>query len=149
MKSRESKQRDFPSWYGQCHNEVHGHYGVGWPSRLAPQWRLCLGTLSLRSKFSFFDDAGSISMLCFCVWLCPMYCFLFSNMGSPGGSAGKDSSCNAGDLCSIPGLRRFPGEGKGYPLQYSSQENSMRCIVHGVAKSWTWLSNFHSLPQMC
>ena len=43
----------------------------------------------------------------------------------PGNSAGKESTCNAGDLGSIPGLRRYPGEGNGYPLQYSSLENSM------------------------
>ena len=42
-----------------------------------------------------------------------------------------------GDQGSIPGLGRFPGEGKGYPLQYSGLENSMNCIVHGVAKSRT------------
>ena len=59
------------------------------------------------------------------------------------GSAGKESACNAGDLGSIPGLGRSPGEGKGYPLQYSGLENSMDCIVHGVTKSWTWLSDFH------
>ena len=52
-------------------------------------------------------------------------------------SAGKESSCNAGDLGSIPGLGRSPGEGKGYPLQYSGLENPMYCIVHGVAKSRT------------
>ena len=57
------------------------------------------------------------------------------------GSAGKEPACNVGDLGSIPGLGRSPGEGKGYPLQYSGLENSMDCIVHGVAKSWTWLSN--------
>ena len=61
------------------------------------------------------------------------------------GSAGKESTCNAGDLGSIPGLGRFPGEGKGYPFQYSGLENSIYCTVHGVAKSWTWLSNFHFL----
>ena len=63
-------------------------------------------------------------------------------MGFPGGSAGKESACNAGDLGSIPGLGRFPGEGKGYPLQHSGLENSTDCIVHGVAKSRTWLSDF-------
>ena len=47
------------------------------------------------------------------------------------------------DLCSIPGLGRSPGEGKGYPLQYSGLENSLDYTVHGVAKSWTRLSNFH------
>ena len=56
-------------------------------------------------------------------------------MGFPGGSAGKESACNAGDLSSIPGLGRSPGEGNGYPLQYSGLENSMDCIVHGVAES--------------
>ena len=61
----------------------------------------------------------------------------------PCGSAGKESACNAGDLGSIPGLGRSPGEGKGYPLQYSGLENSMDCIVHGVSKSWARLSDFH------
>ena len=50
-----------------------------------------------------------------------------------------------GDLGSIPGLGRSPGEGKGYSLQYSGLENSMDCIVHGVAKSRTRLSSFHYL----
>ena len=62
----------------------------------------------------------------------------------PGGSAGKESNCNAGDLGLIPGLRRSPGEGKGYPLQYSCLENFMELsrtdpyTVHGVTKSRTW-----------
>ena len=58
-------------------------------------------------------------------------------MGFPGGSAGKESACNAGDLGLIPGLGRSPGEGKGYPLRYSGLENSINSIVHGVAKSQT------------
>ena len=49
--------------------------------------------------------------------------------GFPGGSAGKESACNVGDLSSIPGLGRSPGEGKGYPLQYSGLKNSMDIIV--------------------
>ena len=65
-------------------------------------------------------------------------------MGFPCSSAGKESPANAGDLRLIPGLGRSPGEGKGYPLQYSGLENFMDCIVHGVAKSQTPLSNFHS-----
>ena len=72
--------------------------------------------------------------------------FLFA-LGFPCGSAGKESTCNSGDLGSIPGLGRSPGEGKGYPLQYSALENSMNYIVHGVEKSQTWLSNFHSLSK--
>ena len=68
-------------------------------------------------------------------------------LGFPCGSAGKESACNAGDLGSIPVLGRSPGEGKGYPLQYSGLENSMDCIVHGVPKSRTRLSVFHSHPS--
>ena len=64
-------------------------------------------------------------------------------LGFPGGSAGKESTQSTRDLGLIPGLGRFPGEGNGYPLQYSGLENSMNCRVHGVAKSWTRLSNFH------
>ena len=55
----------------------------------------------------------------------------------PGGSVGKESACNAGDLGSVSGLGRSRGEGKGYPLQYSGLENSMDRIVHGVAESDT------------
>ena len=63
--------------------------------------------------------------------------------GFPCGSAGKESACNVGDLGSIPGMERSPGEGKGYPLQYSGLENSMGYKVSGVAKSQTHLSDFH------
>ena len=61
----------------------------------------------------------------------------------PCGSAGKESACNVGDLGSIPGLGQSPGEGKGYPLRNSGLENSMNYIVHGAAKSWARLNNFH------
>ena len=54
-----------------------------------------------------------------------------SDTGFPGGSAGKKSTCNTGDLSLIPGLRRSPREGKGYPLQYSGLENSMDCSPPG------------------
>ena len=63
-------------------------------------------------------------------------------LGFPCGSAGKEFACNVGDLGSIPGLGRSPGEGKGYPLQYSGLENSMDYTVHGVTKSRTRLSDF-------
>jgi len=65
----------------------------------------------------------------------------------PCGSAGKESACNAGDLGSILGLGRSPGEGKGYPLQYSGLENSLDYTVHGVTKNQIQLSKFyhHSL----
>ena len=59
-----------------------------------------------------------------------------------GGLDSKASVCNAGDPGLIPGLGRSPGEGKGYPLQYPGLENAMNCIVHGVTKSQTQLSDF-------
>ena len=65
-------------------------------------------------------------------------CFLTGGSGSDG----KESACKAGDLGLIPRLGRAPGEGKGYPLQYSGLENSMN-RNHGVTKNQTRLSNFH------
>ena len=80
-----------------------------------------------------------------------MFCELINPLifilGFHCGSAGKESTCNAGDLGSVPGLERSPGEAKGYPRQYSGLENSMYCIVHGVTKSQTRLSDFHYLPS--
>ena len=67
----------------------------------------------------------------------------FTCMGFPGGSDNKESACNAGNLDLIPGLGISPGEQEGYLLQYSGLENFMDCIVHGVAKSRTWLTDFH------
>ena len=61
------------------------------------------------------------------------------------GSTSKESACNVEDLGLIPGLGRSPGEGNSYPLQYSGLENSVGCIIHGVAKSQTQLSDFTSL----
>ena len=72
-------------------------------------------------------------------------CFI---VGFPCGSAGKESTCNVGDLGSIPRLGRSSREGQGYTLQYSGLENSMDCIVHGVTKNQTWLTfifTFHFL----
>ena len=57
--------------------------------------------------------------------------------GFLGTSAGKEYSCNVGDLGLIPGLGGCPGDGKGYPLQYSGLENCMDYIVYGIAKSQT------------
>ena len=57
----------------------------------------------------------------------------------------KESTYSVGDLGSVPGLGRSPGEGKGYPLQYSGLENPMDCMVHEVTKSQTQLSDFHFL----
>ena len=55
-------------------------------------------------------------------------------MGFPGGSDGKESACNAGDPGSVSGLRRSPGEGKGYPLQYSDCHYPLQCLVFPVAQ---------------
>ena len=58
-------------------------------------------------------------------------------LGFPGGSASRESACSVGDLGSIPGLGRSPGEGDDYPLLYSGLENPMDCIAHEVIKSRT------------
>ena len=81
-------------------------------------------------------------------WVLPMV-FILENLLALWvllrGFPGKESACNAGDLDSIPGSGRSPGEGNGNPLQYSCLENSMDrgAIVHGVAKSQTQLCNYH------
>ena len=67
------------------------------------------------------------------------YEHLYTFMGFPHSSVGKESACNAGDLGSIPGLRRSPGEGNGNPLQYSCLRNPIdrgawRSIAHGVTR---------------
>ena len=69
--------------------------------------------------------------------------FAIVHLGFPGGSDSKESACNVGGLGSIPGLGRFPGEGNGYPFQYSGLESSRDCTVQAVAKSWTQMSDFH------
>ena len=80
-----------------------------------------------------------------CQWVFPKnkkFFFINYSMiikGFPGDSDGEESTCNAGDLGSTPGLGRSPGDGNGYPLQ----ENSMDSIVHGIAKSQTQLNDFH------
>ena len=79
------------------------------------------------------------------------FCVLLLSHSFPCGSAGKESACNLEDLGLIPGLGRSPGERNGYLLQYSGLENSMDCTLHGVAKSWKQLSDFHSavLDNVC
>ena len=93
----------------------------------------------LYSYTSFFKRYHWHDIYVLLKFIIPSIC----DLGFPGGSADKESTCNAGDLGSIPGLGRSPGEGKGYPLQYSGLENSMDRIVHGVAKCQTQLSDFH------
>ena len=64
-----------------------------------------------------------------------------------GGSDGKESTCNAGDLGSIPGWGRSPGEGNSYPLQYSGLENAWTIRSMGFTNSWTHLSDFHFIHK--
>ena len=104
-------------------NEYSGliSFRIDWLAILAVQ-----GTL--KSLLQHYNSKASI-----------LWCSAFF-MGFPDGSAGKESTCNVGDLSSIPGLGRSPGERNRYPLQYSGLENSMNCIVHGVTKSQIQLS---------
>ena len=82
------------------------------------------------------------------LWVITLYQCRFANCNKcptvvgDGDNKGGET-CAAGDLSLIPGLGRSPGERKGYPPQYSGLKNSMDCIVHGVAKNWTQLSDFH------
>ena len=77
--------------------------------------------------------------MCVCVCVCVCVC---THTGFPHGSASKGSAYSAGGLGSIHGLGRYPGGGKGYPLQYFWLENSKDCVILGVPKSQTRLSDF-------
>ena len=97
-------------------------------------WRAPVHSIAKRREWS--NAAHATHTYFFTSVLClPINC-----NGFPGGSAGKESACNAGDLGLIPGLGRSPGEGKGYSLQYSGLENSMDLWV---TKSRTRLSDFY------
>ena len=111
----------------------------------------CMPDFSSCPSFMWFPSFD-ISMHCLFLTTFTVCCFLLNcffkacpifPLGFSCGSAGKESTCSAGHLGSIPGLGRSPGEEKSYPLQYSDLENTMDCIVHGVTKSQTRLSNFH------
>ena len=108
-------------------------------------------------KIALFHPFSCLSNIPLCVYICVCVCIYIYidgygyigeghgnplSLAFPGGSAGKESACDAGDLGSIPGLGRSPGEGKGYPVQYCGLENSMDYMVHGVAESQTRLSTF-------
>ena len=79
---------------------------------------------------------GSLVLQCFLCWA-----LVFISL--PAVDMGYSRKVISGDLDLIPGLGRSPGEGKGYPKQYSGLETPMDCIIHGVTKSQTRLSNFH------
>ena len=108
-------------------------------SNIGPHWYLSLSRIHLQCRRPQFDFW--VGKICWRRDRLPTPIFL----GFPCDSAGKESACNVGDLGLIPGLGRSPGQGKGYPLQYSDLENSMDCLVQGVAKSWTQLVTFTSL----
>ena len=122
-----------------------------WWRRVRGLWKLPDGRDWLRGKLGLVLMEGAIlskSLIQFSVdgWSCvPFLLFTWGQtmVCFPCDSAGKVSACNAGDLGSILQLGRYPGERKGYPLQYSGLENSMEYTVHGVAKGQTWLSDFH------
>ena len=103
-------------------------------------WSILLPVNSIQCCFHFRFCIFHLEYLLFLCWL--YSCFLY--MGFPCGLAGKESACNMGDLGSIPGLGKSPGEGNGYPLQDSCLENFMGCI-HGLTKNETRLSDFHFL----
>ena len=109
-----------PVGKGAWQATIHGVAGVGYNSATKPPPRHLL----VIHPFSNSEN----------------FCYI---LGFPYSSVGKESTCNAGDPGSVPGSRRSPGEGIGYPLQYSGLENSMDCIVHGVTSSQTQLSDFH------
>ena len=147
------------------HTDIHGPLGMFSflhdKSVLWKAWNYCLrgkvlasllpGVPSVRPESSSFSSNHPWMQTLICPWFWLLmvspedkawffHSFLGGNLGFPCGSAGKESTCHAGDLGLIPGLGRSPGERKGYPLQCSGLENSMGCIVRGVAKSRTRLS---------
>ena len=126
------ERKSFLQWKGKGKGRLH----------IWPDWRL----LAWRRWRQEDEQQGFL-----CDWLREhTWLYLIGPKGFPGGSEVKASACNIGDLGSIPGSGRSPGEGNGSPLQYSCLENPMdrgswQATVHGVAKSWTQLSDFTSL----
>ena len=101
---------------------------------LEPQYTITVTCAHTQDTYKYVEIWGQVFNKYVEVW------------GIPGCSDAKESAHNAGDLGSVPGLGRFLGEGNVYPLQYSCLQNPMdrgywQAVIHGVAKSWTWLSN--------
>ena len=96
----------------------------------SPNWYLSDLLIYLPSLFFYYSLLYSVLVSHAQLFVTPCM-----GMGFPGGLDSKESACSVGDVGLISGLRRSPGEGNGYPLQYSGLENFMDCIVHGVAKS--------------
>ena len=117
-----------PLWFGP------------WDATLPSVWAQVLRKPLLSASQEVLCHPGAM-VVCKCIgdprWDM-LHLLIYLNIGS----AAKESACNVGDLGSVPGLGRSPGEEKGYPPQYSGLENSMDCVVHAVIKSQTWVSNF-------
>ena len=120
----------------------HGdRWGLTWASCWLKVWS-SLGCMRLND-----DSKEAISIFNFPVFI--LKCDWDLIQGFPGGSDGEESAYNVRDTGSIPGSGRSPREGHGNPLQYPCLENPMDrgawwATVHGVAKSWTWLSDQHT-----
>ena len=125
------------SLWHSCRKHSPAWESPGWPTvSMPPEAREWGGQCCflLHSQWDFFQGEKGF------------WCCVSILLGFPGGSDGEESTCNAGDLGSIPGLGRSPGGGHGNPLQYFFLENPMErgawwATVHGVAKSWTRLSD--------
>ena len=108
------------------------------------RWRLALGQVTYRTDLSLYMLGCCHQGLHWQAHLRQGFLKVSQLLwGFPDSSVGKESACNAGDPSLIPGSGRSPGEGIGHPLQCSGLENSMDCLVRGVAKSQTRLSDFH------
>ena len=143
-------------WYLTFQNVLHGkplrHYAILQVSLEPQNWNMKKWAVSIYwKKFSIIQEHIVYTSSATTAWRLIHFSFLLpvlshcfsSHHDFSGGSDGKVSVYNAGGLDSIPGWGRSPGEGNGYLLQYSGLENSMDCKVHRVAKSRTWLSDFH------
>ena len=133
-----------------AHSSVHGTSQAGILERVAtsysrgssrPRNRTWVSCIVRQILYHWATVAYTQPLLCVYI-----YTHIHTHMGFCGGSDVKESACSMGDLGSIPGLGRSPGEGHGNPLQYSCLENphgenSLRATVRGVTKSRTWLSD--------
>ena len=139
------------TWENEFQCKFTNMPGRGWVIRNRPECRsLCPGTADLSLGFTChshdfwvtkFHGTYRVNQLIRNFQNKQMY--RVRKSGFPGGSVGNESACNVGDLGSVPRLGRSPGEGKGYPPQYSGLENSIDCIVHGVTKSRARQSDCH------
>ena len=137
--------------YAKCQINIYWRYGK--IMKTVKQFTKCTAKRQQKLKIvlKIFTFSSWIYAFCY-LFIVPILLSLHiwtQGLDFPDNSYGKEFSCNAGDPGLIPGLGRSPGEGNGYPLQYSCLENSMdrrtwRAMVHGVKKNQTRLNNFYS-----